>query len=49
METTHTFPEEGMRTAILSYFELVKDYPTKYFELVKVESKETCLEFTKYR
>lgn len=49
METTRTYPEEASRTAILSYFELMKDHPTRYFELVKVETKETCLEFTKDR
>lgn len=49
METIDTYPEEASRTAMLNYFELVKDYPTKYFEAVKVETKETCLEFTKDR
>lgn len=49
METIYTFQEDVLRTAKWNYFELVEDHPTRYFELVKVETKETCLEFTKDR
>ncbi|MBW2644573.1 MAG: hypothetical protein JRE23_00085 [Deltaproteobacteria bacterium] len=34
------------RPARMSYLKLVDDYPEEYFELVKVEHKEECLEFT---
>lgn len=30
----------------MEYEQLVKDNPDTYFELVKIESSEVCLEFT---
>ena len=51
METTHIFqePEYDHRMATIHYFEFVKRHPDRYLEFVKVETKETCLEFTKDR
>ena len=50
METIHTFPYNGgLKTGMLRYSEIVNSYPSKYFELVRVEVKETRLEFTKDR
>lgn len=34
------------RTARMDYEGLVKEYPEKYFELVKVTTIEECLDFT---
>ena len=42
---------EGMveRVARLTYERLAEDYPTEYFELVRVISDEECLAFTAHR
>lgn len=47
METTKTYPDYMERTARLDFIDLAKDHPHRYFELVKVETNETCLKFTK--
>ncbi|SEN68212.1 hypothetical protein SAMN05216325_13316 [Nitrosomonas marina] len=35
------------RMALITYDEFVEKYPDQYFEVVKIETEETCLEFTK--
>ncbi|SET40112.1 hypothetical protein SAMN05216326_1257 [Nitrosomonas marina] len=35
------------RVALITYDEFVEKYPDQYFEVVKIETKKTCLEFTK--
>jgi len=40
------FSTQCERTARYSYKEAIKDYPDEYFELVKVEHAEECLEYT---
>ena len=34
------------RIAQSEFHRLVKEYPDEYFELIKIEHNETCLEFT---
>jgi ACT domain-containing protein len=40
---------EIYRPAYMRYKELIEKHPTVYFELLEIEHKETCLEFTKER
>lgn len=35
------------RVALITYDEFVEKYPDQYFEVVKIETRETCLGFTK--
>ena len=40
------FSTQCERTARHSYKDIIKDNPDEYFELVKVEHSEDCLEYT---
>lgn len=43
------FKTEYERVAVNSYNNYVKEYPEKYFELVKVETNEVCMMFTPFK